>query len=69
MSRLRLGGPREVRQRNESAWLVPAQAGATNHALRRDMRRFADTDEVDLAVVGCGAGGAALTQRLARAGW
>jgi choline dehydrogenase-like flavoprotein len=33
------------------------------------MRRFDDTDEVDLVVVGCGAGGAVLTQRLARAGW
>src|SRR5690242_17798983 len=33
------------------------------------MRRFADADEVDLAIVGCGAGGAVLAQRLARAGW
>jgi choline dehydrogenase-like flavoprotein len=33
------------------------------------MRRFDDTDEVDLAVVGCGAGGSVLTQRLARRGW
>ncbi|MGI9119486.1 MAG: GMC family oxidoreductase [Acidimicrobiales bacterium] len=33
------------------------------------MRRFADDDEVDLVVVGCGAGGAVLTQRLARRGW
>ena len=69
MNALHLGGLREVRQRNESAWLVPVEAGATNHALRRDMRRFDDTDEVDLAVVGCGAGGATLTQRLARRGW
>jgi choline dehydrogenase-like flavoprotein len=33
------------------------------------MRSFEDDDEVDLVVVGCGAGGATLTQRLARAGW
>ena len=33
------------------------------------MRRYADDDEVDLVVVGAGAGGSVLTQRLARAGW
>jgi choline dehydrogenase-like flavoprotein len=33
------------------------------------MRRFDDDDEVDLAIVGCGAGGSVLLQRLARAGW
>ena len=33
------------------------------------MRRFADDDELDLVIVGCGAGGATLLQRLARAGW
>ena len=33
------------------------------------MRRYADADEVDLVVVGAGAGGSVLTQRLARAGW
>ena len=33
------------------------------------MRRFRDDDEVDLLIVGCGAGGAVLAQRLARAGW
>ncbi|MDQ6783188.1 MAG: GMC family oxidoreductase [Actinomycetota bacterium] len=33
------------------------------------MARFADSDEVDVVVVGCGAGGATLTQRMARAGW
>ncbi|MEU7028423.1 GMC family oxidoreductase [Streptomyces sp. NPDC046275] len=52
-----------VRARNASAWLPAA------HELLPGMRRFADTDEVDLVVVGCGAGGAVLTQRLARAGW
>ncbi|NUP75313.1 MAG: GMC family oxidoreductase [Sinomonas sp.] len=33
------------------------------------MRRFEDDDEVDLAIVGCGAGGSTVAQRLARAGW
>lgn len=58
-----------VRRRNESAWLVPNDGTRTNHGLRRDMRRFDNEDEVDLVVVGCGAGGATLTQRLARRGW
>jgi choline dehydrogenase-like flavoprotein len=60
---------RSVRDRNASAWLLPGDGTRTDHRLRRDMRRFADEDEVDLVVVGCGAGGATLTQRLARAGW
>jgi choline dehydrogenase-like flavoprotein len=59
----------QVRQRNESAWLLPNDGTRTNHRLRSDMRRFADTDEVDLVVVGCGAGGSVLLQRLARQGW
>jgi len=58
-----------VRTRNASAWLLPADHRRFDHRLRRDMRRYADGDEVDIAVVGCGAGGATLTQRLARAGW
>jgi choline dehydrogenase-like flavoprotein len=58
-----------VRGRNESAWLLPNDGSRTNHRLRADMRRFADTDEVDLVVVGCGAGGSTMLQRLARAGW
>jgi choline dehydrogenase-like flavoprotein len=58
-----------VRDRNSSAWLLPNDGTRADHGLRRDMRRFADEDEVDLVVVGCGAGGATLTQRLARAGW
>ncbi|HEX7355470.1 MAG TPA: GMC family oxidoreductase [Mycobacteriales bacterium] len=33
------------------------------------MRRFDEDQEVDLVVVGAGAGGSVLTQRLARAGW
>src|SRR6478735_9995063 len=58
-----------VRDRNESAWLLPADGKRVNHQLRQDMRRFDDSDEVDLLVVGCGAGGSTLIQRLARAGW
>ena len=58
-----------VRERNESAWLLPNDGTRTNHRLRDDMRRFADSDEVDLVVVGCGACGATLLQRLARRGW
>jgi len=58
-----------VRGRNASAWLLPNDGTRTNHRLRRDMRRFEDTDEVDLVVVGCGAGGSTVLQRLARAGW
>src|SRR3954468_13065953 len=33
------------------------------------MLRYTDTDEVDAVVIGCGAGGGTLTQRLAHAGW
>ena len=58
-----------VRDRNESAWLLPNDGTRTPHGLRRDMRRFDDTDEVDLVIVGCGAGGGVLLQRMARAGW
>ena len=55
--------------RNESAWLLPNDGTRANHRLRAGMRRFADTDEIDLVIVGCGAGGSVLMQRLARAGW
>ncbi|HEX7107493.1 MAG TPA: GMC family oxidoreductase [Acidothermaceae bacterium] len=67
--RHRLGGLEEVRRRNESAWLIPNDGSRSNHRLRDDMRRFDDADEVDLVVVGAGAGGGVLTQRMARAGW
>ena len=60
---------RGVRARNESAWLLPNDGSRTNHGLRRDMRRFDDSDEIDMVIVGCGAGGSVLAQRLARAGW
>jgi choline dehydrogenase-like flavoprotein len=58
-----------VRERNESAWLLPNDGTRTNHRLRADMRRFADNETVDLVVVGCGAGGSTVLQRLARSGW
>jgi choline dehydrogenase-like flavoprotein len=58
-----------VRDRNESAWLVPSHGFPREHRLRRDMRRFDEGDEVDLVVVGAGAGGSVLAQRLARHGW
>jgi choline dehydrogenase-like flavoprotein len=58
-----------IRARNDSAWLIPNDGSRTNHQLRADMRRYGDGDEVDLVVVGAGAGGSVLTQRLARAGW
>jgi choline dehydrogenase-like flavoprotein len=59
----------ELRRRNESAWLIPNDGSRANHRLRRDMRRYLQSDEVDMVVVGAGAGGGVLTQRLARAGW
>src|ERR1700759_3939472 len=62
-------GQNPVRARNESAWLLPNDGTRTNHRLRRDMRWFADEDEIDLVIVGCGAGGSVLLQRLARHGW
>jgi choline dehydrogenase-like flavoprotein len=58
-----------VRRRNESAWLIPNDGSRTNHRLRADMRRYGADDEVDLVIVGAGAGGSVLAQRLARAGW
>ena len=65
MSRLR---DADIRARNESAWLLPTGDERTNHRLRRDMRHYDENDEVDVVVVGCGAGGATLIQRLARGG-
>jgi choline dehydrogenase-like flavoprotein len=58
-----------VRQRNESAWLLPTDGSRTNQKLIDGMRRHDDTDEVDLVVIGCGAGGSTLIQRMSRAGW
>src|SRR5204863_28873 len=36
---------------------------------RERMKRYRDDDAVDMLVVGCGAGGGTLAQRLARMGW
>jgi choline dehydrogenase-like flavoprotein len=69
MSRTPFSSDNNVRYRNASAWLIPNDGSRTNHQLRQDMRRYDETDEVDLVVVGAGAGGSVLTQRLARAGW
>ncbi|MBV9661640.1 MAG: GMC family oxidoreductase [Acidimicrobiales bacterium] len=60
---------RDVRGRNDSAWLIPDGQDRTDHQARAEMRRFADGDELDLVIVGCGAGGSVILQRLARAGW
>ena len=57
-----------IRARNDSAWLLPNDGNRADHRLRADMRRFDEDEEVDLVVVGAGAGGSVLTQRLARAG-
>ena len=52
---------------NDSPWLLdPHKRGLQN--LDR-MRRYGPTDHVDLAVIGAGAGGVTLAQRLARKGW
>lgn len=56
---------RAVRGRNESAWLLPL-AGPD---VADRMRHYSDDDEVDLVIVGCGAGGSTVAQRLSRAGW
>ncbi|MEU1817691.1 GMC family oxidoreductase [Streptomyces roseifaciens] len=58
-----------LRARNASPWLLPRGDTRFDPALIDGMRRFGDDDEVDLVVIGCGAGGATLTQRMARHGW
>lgn len=58
-----------VRDRNESAWLIPNDGTRTDHRLRSAMARYGHDEEVDAVVIGCGAGGGVLTQRLARHGW
>ena len=56
-------GPRE----NDSRHLLdPHRRGVPG---RDRMRSYRDEDEVDMAIVGCGAGGSVLAQRLARRGW
>ncbi|MFB7668232.1 GMC family oxidoreductase [Kitasatospora sp. NPDC056138] len=63
------GSFRTVRERNASAWLLPNDGSRFDHTLIDEMRRYPDGDEVDLVIVGCGAGGATLAQRMAHAGW
>jgi choline dehydrogenase-like flavoprotein len=58
----------DAKQRNESAWLITPDGARVEPRLRQNMRTFADDDEVDLVIVGCGAGGSTLLQRMARSG-
>ena len=58
----------DLRERNDSAWLLSSR-GALRPEHRQKMRRFADGDEVDVVIVGCGAGGSTMLQRLSHAGW
>jgi choline dehydrogenase-like flavoprotein len=52
---------------NDSAFILhPHKRGVPN--VER-MARFRETDEVDMVIVGCGAGGGVLAQRLGRRGW
>ncbi len=56
-------GPAE----NDSRFLLDAHRRGVPG--RDRMRTYADDDAVDLVIVGCGAGGSVLAQRLARHGW
>jgi choline dehydrogenase-like flavoprotein len=56
-------GPRA----NDSRFLLDPHARAIPG--RERMRRYAEDEEVDLLIVGAGAGGSVLAQRLARRGW
>src|SRR5947209_4118057 len=51
---------------NDSAFLLDVHRRAVP---RERMARYDDSYPVDLAIVGCGAGGATVAQRLARRGW
>ena len=63
----RLKGSFAMPKDNDSAFLLhPHERDLQN--LDR-MARYRDEDSVDLAIVGAGAGGGVLAQRLARAGW
>ncbi|MGB3335125.1 MAG: GMC family oxidoreductase [Mycobacterium sp.] len=52
---------------NDSRFLLDVQSRELPG--EKTMRRYGVDDEVDLVVVGAGAGGSVLAQRLARAGW
>ena len=57
-----------VQDRNASAWLMTSDGSRIEADLRANMRHFDDDEEVDLVIVGCGAGGSTLMQRMARTG-
>ncbi|GAB3492718.1 GMC family oxidoreductase [Flexivirga lutea] len=52
---------------NDSRYLLDVHSRALPG--RRTMQQYRDEDEVDLVIVGAGAGGSVLAQRLARQGW
>jgi choline dehydrogenase-like flavoprotein len=52
---------------NDSAFLLDAHRRGVPG--RERMRRFGENDSIDMLVIGAGAGGATLAQRLARRGW
>jgi choline dehydrogenase-like flavoprotein len=52
---------------NDSAWLLDPHKRGLQNVDR--MRRYSTGEAVDLVVIGAGAGGVTLAQRLARAGW
>lgn len=52
---------------NDSAFLLDVHRRGIPGASR--MRHYAETEEVDMVIVGAGAGGSTLAQRLARRGW
>jgi choline dehydrogenase-like flavoprotein len=54
-------------EENDSPWLLDKHKRGLQNLDR--MRRYGKQDAVDLVVVGAGAGGITLAQRLARAGW
>jgi choline dehydrogenase-like flavoprotein len=65
--RLRLLKGSRMPRDNDSATLLDVHRRAVPGVDR--MARYADGEEVDLVVVGAGAGGGVLAQRLARRGW
>ena len=65
-ARLRILKGAVAPRNNDSAKLLDVH----RRAVPQDgMRRYDDDDEVDLLIVGAGAGGGVLAQRMARAGW